>query len=358
MPLCPETHRYATSGDDAVVPSANRGGGRICTPGLILGSALALGVCGTGVAQSGLGPLVTAKTALVPFDNSPFPFRGEVPEKNRPFIDTVEGERRGHASPRGGVYWEETTYSDRRSLLHIPKGFDPRRPALIVVYFHGNEARLTRDVRIRQQVPRQLAESGLNAALVVPQFAVDALDSSAGRFWQPGVFKQYVAEAAERLTRLYGDERGRGAFARAPVVIAAYSGGYHPAAFILKSGTVDDRIRGVMLLDGPFGDIDKFADWLARRTPAFFVSTYGISARAENTTLQRLLTDRGIGFANVLPASLAPGSVAFFDSPDSVQHADFVTEAWIKDPLKVLLRRIPGFARTATTPAHSVPKRK
>lgn len=325
---------------------------------LILGTILALGTTSASVAQSALAPLATAKSALVPFDNSPFPYRGDVPEKNRPFIDTVEGERRGHASPRGGVYWEELTYSDRRSLLYIPKSFDPRRPALIVVYFHGNEAKLTRDVHTRQEVPRQVAESRLNAVLVAPQFAVDALDSSAGRFWQPGVFKQYVAEAAKRLTRLYGDERAHAAFERAPVVIAAYSGGYHPAAFILQSATVDDRMRGVILLDGPFGDIDKFADWLARRTPAFFVSAHGKSAREENTTLQRILTDRGISFESKLPASLEPGKVAFIDSPDSVQHADFVTEAWVKDPLQVLLRRIPGFARTGATPPGSLPKKK
>ena len=158
---------------------------------LIAGAAVAFGSGNASFAQSGLAPLAAAKTALVRFENSPFPYRGEVPEKNRPFLDTVEGERRGHASPRGGVYWEDLTYSDRRSLLHIPKGFDPRRPALIVVFFHGNEAMLTRDVRDRQQVPRQVAASGLNAVLVAPQFAVDALDSSAGRFWQTGVFTQF-----------------------------------------------------------------------------------------------------------------------------------------------------------------------
>jgi hypothetical protein len=96
----------------------------------------------------------------VRFEHSPFPYRGEVPEKNRPFLDAIEGERRGHVSPRGGIYWEELTYSDRRSLLHIPKGFDPRRPALIVVFFHGNEAKLVRDVRNRQEVPRQVDDPG------------------------------------------------------------------------------------------------------------------------------------------------------------------------------------------------------
>jgi hypothetical protein len=325
---------------------------------LILGAAVALGTSSASFAQGGPTPLAAAKTALVPFENSPFPYRGEVPEKNRPFIDTVEGERRGHASPRGGVYWEDLTYSDRRSLLHIPKDFDPRRPALIVVFFHGNETMLTRDVRNRQEVPRQVAESGLNAVLVAPQFAVDALDSSAGRFWQTGVFTQYLAEAAERLTRLYGDGRMRSAFERAPVVIAAYSGGYHPAAFILKSGAVDDRLHGVILLDGPFGDLEKFADWLARRTPAFFVSAYGKTAREDNDVLQQMLIDRGVGFQTTLPASLAPGSVSFVASPDDVKHVDFVTDAWVKDPLKALLRRIPGFPRPSIVPAGSAPKKK
>ena len=82
----------------------------------------------------------------------------------------------GAATPRsrGGTYWEDQTYSDQRVLLHIPKGFDPRRPALMVVFFHGNEATLERDVRNRQAVPRQITESGLNAVLVAPQFAVNA----------------------------------------------------------------------------------------------------------------------------------------------------------------------------------------
>jgi hypothetical protein len=317
---------------------------------LILSAALALGGSSIVLAQGAREPkpLAEAKSALVPFEVSPFPYGGEVPEKNRPFLDAVDGERRGHTAPRGGVYWEEPTYSDRRSLLYIPKGFDPRQPALIVAYFHGNEATLTRDVRGRQQVPRQLAESGLNAVLVAPQFAVDALDSSAGRFWEPGVFAQYLAEASGRLASLYGDERLRSTFDRAPVVIAAYSGGYHPAAFILKSGSVDERLRGVILLDSPFGDLEKFADWLAKRPSAFFVSAYGKSTRDENAQLQRMLIERGVVFQSGLPASFAPGTVAFHVSPDEFKHADFVTDAWVKDPLRALLRRVSGFSRTGS----------
>ena len=142
------------------------------------------------------------------------------------------------------MLWEDTTYSDRRVLLSIPRGFDLRKPSLIVVFFHGNGATLTRDVRNRQQVPRQIVESGLNAVLVAPQFAVDAADSSAGRFWEPGVFAQFMSEAANQLARLHGDARARAVFERAPIVIAAYSGGYHPLAFVLAVGGATERMRG------------------------------------------------------------------------------------------------------------------
>ncbi len=305
-----------------------------------------------------LAPLSSPKIALVAFENSPFPYRGEVPEKNKPFIDVIEGDRLGHTSPRGGIYWEDQTYSDRRALLYIPRGFDPRRPALVVVFFHGNEATLTRDVRNRQEVPRQLAESGLNAVLVAPQFAVNALDSSAGRFWEPGVFPQFLNEASERLTQLYGDERARGAFYGAPVVFVAYSGGYNPVAFILHSGRVDDRVRGIILLDGLFAEMEKFADWLARRPPAFFVSAFGKVARDENAVLQRMLTERGVRFQTTLPGSLARGSVSFIAANDEIKHVDFMTRAWVDDPLKLLLRRIAGFSRGAGVPTGSVPKKK
>jgi len=55
--------------------------------------------------------------------------------------------------------------------------------------------------------------------------------------------------------------------------------------------------------------VDKFADWIARRGSAVFVSAYSRSARDENFALQRLLTDCGIDFAHALPASrLAPAA--------------------------------------------------
>jgi len=297
----------------------------------------------------------STKIQLVPFETSPFPYSGPVPDKNMTFLDVVNGERHGHTSLRGGVYWQDLTYSDKRALLMIPRGFDIRRPAVIVVFFHGNLATLTRDVRNRQQVPRQVEQSGLNAVLVAPQFAVDALDSSSGRFWEPGVFAKFLDEATERLAKLHGDARARAVFERAPVVIVGYSGGYNPAAFALAVGGASQRIRGVVLLDGLFAEFDKFADWLAKRPPAFFVSAYSKAARAEHAELMKMLDERGVSVQKTLPRQLTPGSVTLIDAGDQVQHNDFVTQAWVSDPLRVVLARIPGYPRTGAV-AGSSPK--
>lgn len=293
-------------------------------------------------------PLSSARLKLVRFEHSPFPWRGQPPGTDKPFFDVRGGKRRGHTTERGGVYWEFPTYSDRRSLLYLPQGFDLDRPVLLVVYFHGNQSELLRDVRDRQQVPRQLAESGLNAALIAPQFALDAFDSSAGRFWERGGFAKYLNEAAAHLAALHGGKDARRRFAAAPVVLVAYSGGYQPAAYAADIGGVDNRLRGMILLDAPYGEEDILASWLARRhADSFFVSAHGMAPREYNTKLKRLLSERGAGFRRSLPANLAPGTIVFLDAGDNAVHEDFVTHAWIDDPLRYLLRLIPGFADDA-----------
>src|SRR5262249_3392265 len=122
----------------------------------------------------------TAKTTLAEFDNAPFPYSGTQPGSESPFLNVSEQGRLGHRTSRGRVFWEARTYADRRVLLHIPAHFDPNRPAVMIVFFHGHGATLTRDVLARQQLPTQISDSGVNAVLVAPQFALDAADSSPG----------------------------------------------------------------------------------------------------------------------------------------------------------------------------------
>ena len=274
---------------------------------------------------------------LVPFASAPFPYDGRIGGTDTKFLDRRDGGRRGHTSPRGGLYWEDTTYSDDRVLLGVPRRVDPAS-ATIVLYLHGNQATLEATVCRQQGVPRQVAASGLPAVLVAPQLAVNALDSSAGKFWQPGALGVFLAEAARQFGAL-----GYPGLEGAPVIIVAYSGGYLPAVFGLEIGGVADRVRGLVLLDALFGEVPRYAEVIARNTSRIaFVSASSASSREANASLRRLLDERGIPSGEGLPRTLQAGSVAFVSAPSGTSHGEFMTRGFVRDPLAAVLRAFAG----------------
>lgn len=285
-------------------------------------------------------PVKNDKTAIIPFDTAPFPYSGNVASSDQPFLNVVENGRIGHRTFFGHTYWQDETYNDDRVLLHIPKGFDIRRPAVMIVFFHGHGATLTRDVLRRQRLPAQITASGVNAVLVAPQFAVDASDSSAGKFWQPGAFARFVGEAAQKLAKLHGDQRSVRTFASMPIVMVAYSGGYLPAAWCAVKGGLMKRVRGIVLLDALYGELGKFASWISNDRSAFFVSTYLGSTESKNAEMERVLLDNQIDFSTSLEGRLEPGSVTIFHGGDHLSHRDLVTHAWVDYPVADILRRI------------------
>ena len=285
------------------------------------------------------------QTTLVSLKSSAFPYLGNNPRTDEPFLNISKGERRGHRGYNGRVYWQDETYNDNRVLMHVPEHFDIHRPGVIVVFFHGNGATLERDVRDRQLVPQQITESGANAVLLAPQLAVDAADSSAGKFWQPGGLKRFVDESAEHLARLYGDPSAAKTFANLPVILVGYSGGFVPTAWSLEVGGLGHRVRGVFLLDAVYGELDKFASWIENNRDGFFVSAYTHYTKRHDQELIEMLKAKGIRVADELDGPLRPGSVVFMQTPDGVTHRDYVTHAWTDNPLREVL------AKMAATPA-------
>jgi hypothetical protein len=324
---------------------------------LVVASAILALMAAAGAAPSPQAATVAmTHTALVAFDVTPFPYDGKFADTEAPFFDVRDatGRQRGHTTARGDVYWETETYRDRRVLLHIPGGFDPGRPALIVVYFHGQGATLERDVLGRQGVARQVIESGLNAALVAPQFALDAADSSSGNFWRPGVFARFLDEAASRLARLAGHPSLAGAVRAADVVLVAYSGGYQPAAYTLDRGGADHRMRGVILMDALYGHEDTFARWIATRGPrAFFASVSTESTRENQRHFRDLLRARQIPVRDDLNGQLVPGIALLVDAGSKDLHHEIVTQGWVIDPVKLLLSSMPGYRRPTPPRASS-----
>ena len=291
---------------------------------------------------------------MVSMKSSAFPYFGNNPRSEAPFLNISKGDRRGHRAYNGRVYWQDQTYNDNRVLVHVPENFDVRRPGVIVVFFHGNGATLERDVRDRQLVPQQISDSGVNAILLAPQLAVDAADSSAGKFWQPGGFKRFMAESAEHLARLYGDPSAAKAFANLPIVIVGYSGGFLPTAWSLEVGGVPNRVRGVFLLDAVYGELDKFASWIETHRSGFFVSSYTHYTARHDRELMNMLKEKGIAISQGMDGPLRPGSVVFVETPEGVTHRDYVTHAWTENPVKEVLVKMaatPALTRVAASSA-------
>jgi hypothetical protein len=279
-------------------------------------------------------------TTLVSMKSSAFPYFGNNPASDAPFLNVSSGERRGHRSFSGRVYWQDQTYNDSRVLVHVPERFDVRKPGVIVVFFHGNGATLERDVRDRQMVPQQISASGVNAVLLAPQMAVDAADSSAGKFWQPGGFKRFMDEAATSLANLTGDPARAKTFAGMPIVIVGYSGGFMPTAWSLDVGGLSDRVRGVVLLDAVYGQLDKFANWIERNRSGFFISSYTRYTARHDQELMTMLRGRGIEVSEGMDLPLRPGSVVFVETDEGITHRDYVTQAWTRHPIKDVLAKM------------------
>jgi hypothetical protein len=295
------------------------------------------------------------QTTLVSLKSSAFPYFGNNPHSDEPFLNISKGDRKGHRSYGGRVYWQDQTYNDNRVLMHVPENFDVRKPAVIVVFFHGNGATLERDVRDRQLVPQQVSDSGVNAVLLAPQLAVDAADSSAGKFWQPGGLKRFIDESADHLAQLYGDPRSAKAFANLPVIIVGYSGGFVPTAWSLEVGGLGNRVRGVFLLDAVYGELDKFASWIENNRSGFFVSAYTRYTKRHDNELIQMLKDKGIAVSDDMDGPLRPGSVVFVQTPDGVTHRDYVTRAWTENPLKEVLVKMAATPALTRVAASSIP---
>jgi hypothetical protein len=280
---------------------------------------------------------VSLQTTMRSFKYAPFPLNEK---QASTFFDVNEAGRLGHTSKRGGLLWEDTTYNDNRVLIaNAPQTNSSYYPT-IVVYLHGNQAMLERDVLERQQVAAQIAAANINGFLLAPQFAVDALDSSPGNFAQKKYFAAFMKEASVQAGDWQNNKQLRHQLKYAPIILVAYSGGYLAAANILEHGGMNRRIKGVILLDALYGEEDIFAKWLkAHHRNSFFFSAYTEPAEKSNKQLQHLLSENGIHFETTMPQSLGKKTIHFVQLDETIQHKDLLTQAWNNEPLADLLRK-------------------
>src|SRR5512140_453468 len=108
-----------------------------------------------------------------------------------------EKRAKGHTY-EGKAYPADVHYSDSTVAIFVPKGFRAGDATNLVFYFHGWRNNV--DDTLRQfQVAEQLAASGVNAVLVLPEGPKNAPDSFGGRLEETGVFAGLVADVLGTL---------------------------------------------------------------------------------------------------------------------------------------------------------------
>ena len=235
-----------------------------------------------------------------------------------------EKRAQGHTY-EGKTYPADVHYSDRTVAIFVPKGFRAGDTTDLVFYFHGWRNNVD-DTLAKFRVAEQLAASGVNAVLVLPEGPRNAPDSFGGKLEETGVFSSLVSDVLATL-------KARGVIGSAKpgsIVLAGHSGAYRVMAFILTRGGLTANVREVYLFDALYGQTEKFAHWIDR-FPGKLVDIYTAegSTRDESLALMDDLRAWDIPFVAVPESAVTPdllrkNRLVFIDS--ALEHNDVVAK--------------------------------
>jgi len=234
---------------------------------------------------------------------------------------------------RNGTVWPaDIHYTNSDVAFFVPSSYKPGPTTDLVIYFHGhgNDVRKAlRDFKLREQ----LVASGRNAILLFPQGPFNASDSGLGKLEDPDGLKKLVEEA---LALLKADgvipEAALGS-----VVLTGHSGAYRGIGECLRHGGIDEHIREVYLLDATYGQLEIFADWIARHPNARFGSIFTEHLADENVILMAALSKANVPFTLRVDDNMEPNAESarvFFLHTLALDHNGAVTwlERFLKSP--------------------------
>jgi len=273
--------------------------------------------------------------------NAPFPYSGPDGDDDRNFFDGFDSMtgHRYHTTGNGTRYTESEHYSDNQVFFHIPAQFDPHSDFSYVVYFHGHMSEIASEVA-EDKILDQVDQANKNVILIAPQFAKNARDSSAGKFYHSGGFKNFMREAEEVLENRWPKASERPcSFHSAPIVLLGYSGGYKPIAYVLDRGGVNERLDGVLLVDALYGELEKFENWFRQNhRDRFFVSLYTSSTQQYNLKLSQDLQEENLPLKREIPGKIQRGLAYFGHSP--AEHQDVIQVGPPADPIELMLKGV------------------
>ena len=221
-------------------------------------------------------------TLLRPFASAPYPHASRA---------------QGHTY-QGKLFDAATHYSDSTVGVVIPAGFAPTQSTDFIVHFHGWGNHVSNVIE-HHALRKQLAASGRNAVLIVPQGPKDASDSGCGKLEDAGGFERLIREVAQFLKadgKIPTERIGK-------MVLSAHSGGYNVTRAVLERGGLAKNITDVLLFDASYGGLEVFADWGAQKNHRL-ISLFTAHLASENFQLLTLLQKRGATVTSLLEPGL------------------------------------------------------
>jgi hypothetical protein len=190
-------------------------------------------------------------------------------------------------------------HSDSTVLVFVPLQvrLGKSKKIEVVVHFHGHNTTAKKAIEAHK-LREQLRASRQSAVLVVPQGPVNAADGDFGKLMQKGGLSHLLEEVrdvlqSERAEKALGKASLAGAKGIGRVVVSGHSGGYRPAAAVVRHGGVD--IREVYLFDALYGDVDAFEKFALAEKNHKIVSYYvGGVPREKSLELANKLANEGV----------------------------------------------------------------
>jgi serine-type D-Ala-D-Ala carboxypeptidase/endopeptidase (penicillin-binding protein 4) len=165
-------------------------------------------------------------------------------------------------------------YSDNSVAIFIPNHFHASDKVDFLVHFHGWRHTVAGTLGEYHLID-QLAASGKNVILVVPQGPFNVPDSSGGKLEDTNGFARFMNDVFATVKNSGVLEQTN--FEIGNIILSGHSGGYKVMASIVDHGGLSDKIKEVWLFDALYGGRENFVAW----------------QKAENGRLLDIYTDHG-----------------------------------------------------------------